>query len=115
MKKSSSATVQSKRLDQKLTIGLDLGDRSSCYGVLDETGVVVDEQKARPKPPQLRRTCRDTGWALRRNAVRMPGESCPGRETPRTRQHFRSYSLRSTIGFVPHRGAVAAQMLPASF
>src|SRR5439155_1339111 len=30
---------------QKLTIGLDLGDRSSCYCVLDETGRIVMEQK----------------------------------------------------------------------
>jgi transposase len=28
-----------------LTIGLDLGDRSSCYCVLDETGRVLTEQK----------------------------------------------------------------------
>ena len=32
MKKSSTAVAQSKRnFDQKLTIGLDLGDRSSWY------------------------------------------------------------------------------------
>jgi hypothetical protein len=28
-----------------LTIGLDLGDRSSCYCVLDESGRIVMEQK----------------------------------------------------------------------
>ena len=46
MKKSSTAAVVSKKnLSQKLTIGLDLGDRSSWYCVLDEAGNVIDEQK----------------------------------------------------------------------
>jgi hypothetical protein len=31
--------------DRKLTIGLDLGDRSSWYCVLDEAGEVLLEQK----------------------------------------------------------------------
>jgi transposase len=40
MKKvSTAATKQSKNVsEQKLTIGLDLGDRSSWYCVLDATG-----------------------------------------------------------------------------
>jgi len=46
MKKSSTAAVVSKKnLSQKLTIGLDLGDRSNWYCVLDEAGNVIDEQK----------------------------------------------------------------------
>jgi transposase len=47
MKKVSTATAKpSKKIwQQKLTIGLDLGDRSSCYCVLDETGRIVMEQK----------------------------------------------------------------------
>src|SRR5215469_1423396 len=46
MKKSSTAVAQSKRnFNQKLTIGLDLGDRSSWYCVLDEAGEVIHEQK----------------------------------------------------------------------
>src|SRR6478672_4033880 len=46
MKKGSTATATSKRnFDQKLTIGLDLGDRSSWYCVLDEAGEVRLEQK----------------------------------------------------------------------
>ena len=46
MKKSSTAAVTSKRnLTGRLTIGLDLGDRSSWFCVLDETGKVVSEQK----------------------------------------------------------------------
>ena len=47
MKKVSTvAKPQSRNLSQpKLTIGLDLGDRSSCYCVLDESGRIVMEQK----------------------------------------------------------------------
>jgi len=46
MKKSSTAATRSnKNLHGKLTIGLDLGDRSSWYCVLDEAGEVIGEQK----------------------------------------------------------------------
>jgi hypothetical protein len=46
MKKISTVTArQSKNFrEQELTIGLDLGDRSSWYCVLDEAGEVVLEQ-----------------------------------------------------------------------
>jgi hypothetical protein len=42
MKKVSTATVKQSRKfsEQKLTIALDLGDRSSWYCVLDERGEV---------------------------------------------------------------------------
>jgi len=39
---------------QKLTIGLDLGDRSSWYCVLDETGSVLLEQRLSTTPKALR-------------------------------------------------------------
>src|SRR5438477_5896984 len=47
MKKISTAATKRSRnfSQQKLTIGLDLGDRSSCYCVLDESGHIVMEQK----------------------------------------------------------------------
>jgi transposase len=47
MKKVSTAAGQASRkiAAQKLTIGLDLGDRSSWYCVLDEAGTVLREQK----------------------------------------------------------------------
>ena len=47
MKKVSTGTAkQSNNFpEQKLTIGLDLGDRSSWYCVLDEAGEIVREQK----------------------------------------------------------------------
>src|SRR5258708_12769866 len=55
MKKvSSSATKQSRNFSEhKLTIVLDLGDRSSCYCVLDETGRIVMEQKVSTTPKAL--------------------------------------------------------------
>jgi len=41
-------------LEQKLTIGLDLGDRSSWYCVLDETGSVLLEQRLGTTPKAMR-------------------------------------------------------------
>ena len=56
MKKiSTGATKQSKNFrGQKLTIGLDLGDRSSWYCVLDEAGNVVLEQKLSTTPKAMK-------------------------------------------------------------
>ncbi|MFZ0797173.1 MAG: hypothetical protein WCA13_01640 [Terriglobales bacterium] len=47
MKKVSTVAAQQSRKisEQKLTVGLDLGDRNSWYSVLDETGSIVLEQK----------------------------------------------------------------------
>jgi transposase len=46
MKKVSTAAAKTKNCSQpKLTIGLDLGDRSSWYCLLDEVGEVLQEQK----------------------------------------------------------------------
>jgi hypothetical protein len=55
MKKVSTAVLkQSRNFSQlNLTIGLDLGDRSSCYCVLDETGRIVMEQKVSTTPKAL--------------------------------------------------------------
>ena len=55
MKKVSTAVLkQSRNFSQhKLTIGLDLGDRSSCYCVLDETGGIVLEQRVATTPKAL--------------------------------------------------------------
>ena len=56
MKKVS--TVAAKQIrnisEQKVTIGLDLGDRSSWYCVLDETGSIVFEQKLSTTPKAMR-------------------------------------------------------------
>ena len=46
MKKVSTVAVkQSRNISEKLTIGFDLGDRSSWYCVLDEAGSVLLEQR----------------------------------------------------------------------
>src|SRR6202158_4841678 len=56
MKKVSTATVKAtKNFSQpKLTIGLDLGDRSSGYCLLDEVGDVLLEQKLGTTPKAMR-------------------------------------------------------------
>src|SRR6202161_1735715 len=56
MKKISTVAVkQSKNISgKKLTIGLDLGDRSSWYCVLDEAGEVLLEQKLATTPKGMR-------------------------------------------------------------
>jgi transposase len=47
MKKVSTVAAAQRRniSQQKLTVGLDLGDRNSWYCVLDESGHVVVEQR----------------------------------------------------------------------
>src|ERR1017187_8718519 len=56
MKKISTvATKQNRNFpEQKLTIGFDLGDRSSWYCVLDEQGEVVLEQRLGTTPKAMK-------------------------------------------------------------
>jgi predicted NBD/HSP70 family sugar kinase len=58
MKKIS--TVQTFRneifKEQKLTIGVDLGDRWSFYCVFDETGKILLEQKVATTPEAMKQT-----------------------------------------------------------
>jgi len=56
MKKSSTAAAkQSGNISQqKLTIGLDLGDRNSWYCVVDETGQIQLEQRVGTNGKALR-------------------------------------------------------------
>src|ERR1700686_1044727 len=56
MKKVSTAAGKAtKNFSQpKLTIGLDLGDRSSWYSLLDEVGEVLQEQKLSTTPKAMR-------------------------------------------------------------
>src|SRR6202047_5572707 len=56
MKKISTAGVKQTQnfSEQKLTIGLDLGDRSSWYCVLDEAGEVVLEQRLGTTPKAMK-------------------------------------------------------------
>jgi transposase len=54
-KTSTAAAKQTRNLqDQKLTIGLNLGDRSSWYCVLNEAGEVVVEQKLATTPKAMK-------------------------------------------------------------
>ena len=57
MQKSSTMRATGKRIFNgwQLTIGLDLGDRFSCYCVLDEAGEVILEQKLPTTPEAMRR------------------------------------------------------------
>ena len=56
MKKVSTAALKPIRnfSQAKLTIGLDLGDRSSWYCLLDEVGEVLREQKLGTSPKAMR-------------------------------------------------------------
>jgi transposase len=56
MKKVSTASAKAARNfpEQKLTIGLDLGDRWSWYCVLDEAGEVLLEQKLATTPKAMK-------------------------------------------------------------
>jgi transposase len=56
MKKVSTVAVEATKncSQSKLTIGLDFGDRWSWYGVLDETGEVLLEQKLSTTPKAMR-------------------------------------------------------------
>ncbi len=56
MKKVSTVTAKpsKKNSRQKLTVGLDLGDRNSWYCVLDESGQIQLEQRVRTNAKALR-------------------------------------------------------------
>ncbi len=55
MKKTITvATAKNENFDRKLTIGLDLGDRSSWYCVLDERGEAIQEQKLGTTPKAVK-------------------------------------------------------------
>src|SRR5579864_9225833 len=72
MKKVSTVAAKASRKisSQKLTVGLDLGDRSSWYCVLDEAGSVLLEQRLSTTSKALR----EVFVAHARN-VRLIGES----------------------------------------
>ena len=71
MKKISTVQVNGNMIfkGHKLTLGMDLGDHSSCYCVLDEAGKIILEQKVAMTPEAMKQTfskilrCADTGTA----------------------------------------------------
>src|SRR5438105_12963211 len=56
MKKTSTVRVNGNMIfkGHKLTLGLDLGDRWSCYCVLDEAGEILLEQKVATAPEAMK-------------------------------------------------------------
>jgi hypothetical protein len=57
MQKISTMRMSGKTIIKgQLTIGLDLGDRSSCYCVLDEAGEIILEQKLPTTPEAMKQT-----------------------------------------------------------
>jgi transposase len=58
MKKISTVQAFGNEIfkEQKLTIGVDLGDRWSFYCVLDEAGKIILEQKVATKPEAMKQT-----------------------------------------------------------
>src|ERR1039458_7825727 len=56
MKKLTNTTGRRTRKMQgrRLTIGLDLGDRSSFYCVLEEAGEIIQEQKVSTTPKAMK-------------------------------------------------------------
>ena len=56
MKKISTVRVNGNMIfkGHKLTIGVDLGDRWSCYCVLDEAGEIILEQKVATTPEAMK-------------------------------------------------------------
>jgi hypothetical protein len=69
-KTSTAATASDKNLHRKLTIGLDLGDRSSWYCMLDEAGEVIGEQKLGTTPRAMKEVFAEVG-----NQVAAPAET----------------------------------------
>src|ERR1700688_3057483 len=56
MKKISTVQIFKREIfkEQSLTIGLDLGDRWSCYCILDDAGGIVLEQKVATTPEAMK-------------------------------------------------------------
>jgi hypothetical protein len=56
MKKLTTTMMQQtfNKQDRRLTVGLDLGDRSSFYCVLDEAGDVLMEQRLNTTPKAIK-------------------------------------------------------------
>ena len=56
MKKNSTIATGRKQIfkQKQLTIGMDLGDRFTCYCILDEAGEVMVEQKVATTKPGIK-------------------------------------------------------------
>jgi hypothetical protein len=56
MKKITTVQIFESEIfkEQRLTIGMDLGDRWSCYCILDEAGRILLEQKVATTPEAMK-------------------------------------------------------------
>jgi hypothetical protein len=115
MKKISTTRAEKfgKMQVQRLTIGLDLGDRSSWYCVLDERGELVLEQKHDPEgyDGSVRGNAAQPDCPGNRNAFAV-GESAIERTRPRNdrgpcaqpallRREFHAFRGVAKSGFCP--------------
>ena len=74
MKKNSTMATSRKQIfkGQKLTIGMDLGDRFTYYCILDEAGEVMVEQSCRQRNQRSSKysaECRAVEWRWRREPI----------------------------------------------
>jgi len=81
MKKVSTVAAKpSKKISrQKLTIGLDLGDRNSWYCVLDESGQIQLEQRVRTNAKRCAKSlarCRAAGSRWKSGRIRPGSVAC---------------------------------------
>jgi len=67
MKKISTVQIFESEIfkEQRLTIGMDLGDRWSCYCILDEAGGILLEQKVADTGSDETSICKDTAKSHR--------------------------------------------------
>jgi hypothetical protein len=101
MKKISTVQAVSNEIfkEQKLTIGMDLGDRWSFYCVLDEAGKIILEQKVATTPEVLKQTFARIPRSL--IALETGTHSpCGGRNTA-VRQQQTSNRVMPLAGFAP--------------
>jgi hypothetical protein len=106
MKKVSTAARKQSRnfSQQKLTTGLDLGDRSSWYCVLDESGAILLEERLSTTPKAMR----EVFGAMAQSRIAL--------ETgmPRLAYDHRKYDLRSSPLCLPLFARWFLQSLPTA-
>jgi len=78
MKKLTTTMMQEtlNKQDGRLTVGLDLGDRSSFYCVLDETGDVLLEQKVSTTPKAIKEIATSCSFSKMRPSTRKTACLC---------------------------------------
>ncbi len=82
MKKISTVAKNGNEIfkEPKLTIGLDLGDRSSYYCILDEAGKVILEHKLPTTPKGIHQVF--STWAVDCTATAMMTSACCNESLP---------------------------------